>query len=149
MKIGLITSKGGHLFQLYQLQKCWSKYNRFWVTDKGEDVNYLLSNERVYYGFFPESRNVQNFILNLFLSFKIIIKEKPDVLVSTGAGIAVPFFYFAKFLKIKLIFIEPYDFIAYPSLTSKLIHPIVSHYLVQHRSQKSFFKDAKLIGPLL
>lgn len=146
MKIGLITSKGGHLYQLYQLKKWWSKYQHFWITDKGEDVNYLLKNEKIYYGFFPESRHLINAIKNFFFGLAILRKEKPDLLFSLGAGIAPPIFLAGKLLGCKLIFMEPYDFIAYPTLSGRLVAPILDKLLVQHKEQKEFFKKAEYWG---
>ncbi len=146
MKIGLITSRGGHLFQLYRLKPWWSNYDRFWVTGRGGDSDYLLKKEKIYYGFFPESRNAINAFNNLFLAIKILKKEKPDLLISCGAGIAPPFFLVGKILGCKLIFIEPYDFIAHPSLSGRLVKPLVDKLLVQHERQKKFFKNAEFWG---
>lgn len=149
MKLGLITSRGGHLFQLYQLKKWWGRYDRFWITDKGGDVDYLLKSEKVYYGYFPESRNIINAIKNFFLGLKILKKEKPDLLFSCGAGITPPMFLAGKILGIKLIYMEPYDFIKYPSLSGRLIYPLVNKFLVQHRIQKKFFKKTEYWGEAL
>jgi len=148
-KIGIITSRGGHLFQMYQLKPWWEKHGRFWVTFSGSDVSSLLKNEKIYYGYQPESRNIVNAIRNFFLAIKILQKEKPTILVSCGAGIAPPFFYVGKLLGIKLIFIEPYDFINYPSLSGKMIAPIVDELLVQQKEQLRFFRNAKYKGALL
>lgn len=146
IKIGLVTSRGGHLFQLYQLKGWWENYQRFWITDKGSDSDYLLKNERVYYGYFPESRNLLNAFRNFFLAFKVLLKEKPNLLISAGAGIAPPFFYVGKLLGMKLVFIEPYDFIKYPSLSGKLVYPITDRFLVQHKRQKRFYKKSQYWG---
>lgn len=150
-KIGIISSKGGHLIQILQLKPIFKKSERFWITFKGVDTEYFLKREKVYYAFYPESRNVLNFIKNLFLAFFIFIKEKPNYLISCGAGIAVPFFIVGKiFFKAKLIYIEPYDFVAYPSLTGKILYKlkIVDLFLVQHKIQKKWFKKAKFWGSL-
>jgi beta-1,4-N-acetylglucosaminyltransferase len=148
-KIGIVTSCGGHLFQMYQLKPWWKKYNHFWVTFHKDDASSMLTREHVYYAYYPESRNILNAIRNFFLAFKILLKEKPTVLVSCGAGIAPPFFYVGKLLGIKLIFIEPYDFIMYPSLSGRLVAPIVDELLVQHKEQLRFFRHAKYKGALL
>jgi len=76
-------------------------------------------------------------------------REKPTLLISCGAGIAPPFFYVGKILGIKLIFIEPYDFVCYSSLSGKLVAPIVDELLVQHKEQLPFFRNAKYKGSLL
>ena len=149
MKIGLVTSRGGHLFQLYQLQDWWKNYERFWITGRGEDADYLLKKEKVYYGYFPESRNPINAVRNFFLGWKILRKEKPDLLISCGAGIAPPIFCAGKLLGIKLVFIEPYDFIEYPSLSGRLVYPLAEKFLVQHLIQKKFYPRAEYWGATL
>ena len=148
-KIAIISSRGGHLFQMYRLKAWWNRYDHFWVTFPGDDVSSLLKNERIYYGYYPESRNVLNAIRNLLFAIKILRKEQPGMLISCGAGIAPPFFYIGKLLGIKLIFIEPYDFIAYPSLSGRLIAPIADHFLVQHKTQMRFYKNALYKGATL
>lgn len=149
IKLGIISSKGGHLFQLIQIKKLFGKYDRFWVTFRGQDVDYFLKNEKVYYGFYPESRNIINTIRNFVLAIKILNREKPNFLISCGAAIAVPFFILGKLFRSKLIFIEPYDFVAYPSLTGKILYNFVDLFLVQHKLQKKWFPKAKYWGSLL
>lgn len=150
IKIGIITSKGGHLFQIDRLRPFWKKYDLFWVTDRGLDTDHFLNKEKVYFGFFPDSRNMISAIKNIFLAIKILKTERPDVLISAGAGVAVPFFIIGKFLfRKKLIFIETYDFIQYPSLTGKIVYNFVDLFLIQHKIQKKWYPKAKSWGSLL
>ena len=150
IKIGIISSKGGHLFQITKLKPFWSKYNHFWVTDKGVDSKYFLKKEIVHFGFFPDSRNLVNAINNLFLALKVLKIERPNVLLSGGAGIAVPFFIIGKiFFKTKLIFMEPYDFIKYPSLTGRIVYNFVDLFLIQHPFQKKWYPKAVYQGSVL
>jgi len=149
IKIGLISSPGGHFFQLHQLQNWWSKYPHFWVTANSLDTKDHLKKEKVYYAFFPEHRNIKNAIKNLFLAIKILLKEKPNLLISCGAGIAPPFFLVGKILGCKLIYIEPIDFIKFPTLTGKLLYPLSNLFLIQNPIQKKHFKKAKFWGTTL
>lgn len=149
MKIGFITSRGGHLFQVCQLKDWWKKYDRFWITGKGGDSDYLLKGERIYYGYFPESRHLLNAFRNFILGFQILKKEKPDLLFSCGAGIAPPIFLAGKLLGCKLIFMEPFDFIAFPSLSGKMVYRIVDKFLIQKKVQKKFYPRAEFWGSSL
>ncbi len=150
MKLGIISSKGGHLFQLIQLKKFYQKYDHFWITFKGKDADYYLKNKKKYYAYYPESRNVLNLIKNFFLAIKILGFEKPNYLLSSGAGIAVPFFVVGKlFFNTTLIYIEPYDFVAYPSLTGRILYNFVDLFLVQHQQQLKWYPKAKFWGSLL
>ncbi len=149
LKVGIITSRGGHLFQLLQLQSWWKKHDRFWVTFPGQDVTSLLKNELVFFAHYPESRHLLNAIKNTLIAFSILLKNKPDLMISCGAGIAPPFFIVGKLLGIKLVFIEPIDFIKYPSLSGRIVAPFCDLLLVQNKKQLNFFKHARYLGPLL
>lgn len=150
MKIAIITSKGGHLFQIIQLKSLFKKYKRFWVTEKSPDTDFFLKKEKFYYAHFPDSRNLINFFRNLFLAWKIIKKEKPKILISSGAGVAVPFLIVGKiFFQTKNIFIEPYDFIQYPSLTGKILYNFSDFFIIQNKIQKRWYKKAILMRNLI
>lgn len=150
LKIGLISSKGGHLVELVQLDDVFKEFSHFWVTFSGEDVAHYLKGNRVYFAHFPESRNILNLVRNFFLAVSIFIKEKPNVLISAGAGIAIPFFIVGKFLfGCRLVYVESYDFVSYPSLTGKVLYNIVDLFLIQHLSQKKWYPKAKHWGSLL
>ncbi len=148
-KLCLVASSGGHLLQLHILKEWWSKYNRMWVTFRKEDALSLLEKERVYWAYFPTNRNIKNLIRNIFLAIKILWKERPKIIISTGAGIAVPFFYVGKLLGIKLLFIEVYDRIDSPTITGKLVSPVTNAFLLQWEEQKKFYPKGKVIGHLL
>ena len=56
-------------------------------------------------------------------------KEKPDLVISSGAAVAVPFFYLAKLMGSKLIYIEVFDRIDKSTLTGKLVYPSQTNLL--------------------
>ena len=87
-----------------------------------------------------------NLFKNTFLGAKILFNERPDIIFSTGAGVAIPFFYIGKLLRIKLIYLEVYDRIDSPTLTGKIVSPIVDKFLVQWEEQKKFYRKADLWG---
>jgi len=149
MKIGLISSRGGHLLQLYFLRDFWEKYDRFWITGKGEDSKHLLKGERVYYGHFPEHRNCLNAIKNFLLGLRLVKKERPSVLISTGAGIGPPVLLAGKILGCKTIFIDSISFIEYPSMSAKLSYFFVDKLLVQHQELTKILKKAEYWGSVL
>lgn len=148
MKICLVGSSGGHLTHLYMLKPIWEKENHFWVTFNKVDAKSLLQNEQVYYCFYPTNRNIKNLIKNTFLAIKVLVKEKPDLIISSGAAVAVPFFYVGKLLKSKLIYIEVYDRIDAPTLTGKLVYPIVDTFIVQWEEMKKVYPEAINLGSI-
>ena len=146
MKICFVTSSGGHLTHLMQLKEWWKDKDRFWVTFDKEDSRSILNDERKYWCYFPSNRNIKNLIKNTFLSIKVLLKEKPDLIISTGAAPAIPFFYIGKLLGAKVIYIEVYDRIDKPTLTGKLVHPISDLFILQWEEQKKFYSKGQVLG---
>ena len=149
MKIGLVCYSGGHLYQLHILEEFWGKHDRFWVTFKKADALSILKDERAYWAYHPATRNILNLVRNSFLAWKILRRERPDVIVSTGAAVAVPFFYLAKLFRIKTVFIEVYDRIDKPTLTGRLVYPVADAFVTQWPEQKKAFPRGIHIGQIL
>lgn len=149
MKICLVCSSGGHLLQLFLLKSFWEKYERFWVTFQKEDAFSLLQEEKKYWAFFPTNRNIKNFFKNLFLALKILLKEKPDIIISTGAGVTLSFFIIGKIIGKKLVFIEVIDRIDLPTLTGRLVYPFTNAFIVQWEEQKKNYPKALYLGNML
>ena len=147
-KICLVGSSGGHLTHLYMLKPIWEKTNRFWVTFNKEDANSLLEDEKVYHCFFPTNRNVWNLIRNTFLAIKVLHKEKPDLIISSGAAIAVPFFYLGKIKGAKTVYIEVFDRIDKSTLTGKLVYPVTDKFIVQWDEMKKVYKKSINLGSI-
>jgi UDP-N-acetylglucosamine:LPS N-acetylglucosamine transferase len=149
VKIAIVCSSGGHLLLVHLLKDFWSEYDRFWVTFKKEDAVSLLQDEKVYWAYFPTNRNIFNLVRNFFVAVKVLFKEKPDIIVSTGAGVAIPFFYLGKLLRKKLVFIEAYERIETPSLTAKIVYPITDAFILQWEEQKKNFPKGTVLGQIL
>lgn len=148
LKMCLVGSSGGHLTHLYMLKPFWEDKKRFWVTFDKEDARSLLKGERVYPCYFPTNRNLKNLLLNTILAIRLLIKEKPDIIISSGAAVAVPFFYIGKLLGAKLIYIEVYDRIDKPTITGKLVYPITDIFALQWEEQKEFYPKGQFMGGL-
>lgn len=131
MRICLVCSAGGHFFELYGLKSLWKPHDCFWVTFKKEDTQSLLHEKKVYWAYAPTNRSLKNFIWNSFLAAKILPREKPKVIISTGAGVAVPFLALGRLLGCQTLYIESMARIKGLSLTGRLVYPIVHRFCVQ------------------
>ena len=148
MKIALVGSSGGHLTHLYMLEPFWKDKKRFWVTFDKIDANSILKNETVYHCYYPTNRNLWNLIRNTFLAIKVLLKEKPDIIISSGAAVAVPFFYLGKIMGAKTVYIEVFDRIDKSTLTGKLVYPVTDKFIVQWDEMKSVYKKSVNLGSI-
>ncbi|MGO6594475.1 PssD/Cps14F family polysaccharide biosynthesis glycosyltransferase [Streptococcus pneumoniae] len=146
MKVCLVGSSGGHLTHLYLLKPFWKDRERFWVTFDKEDARSILENEIFYPCYYPTNRNIKNLIKNTILAFKILRKERPDIIVSSGAAVAVPFFYLGKIFGAKTVYIEVFDRIDAPTMTGKLVYPVTDRFIVQWEEMKKVYPKAINLG---
>ena len=147
-KICLVGSSGGHLTHLYMLKPLWKDKERFWVTFDKIDANSILKDEKVYHCYFPTNRNIWNLIRNTFLAIKVLHKEKPDIIISSGAAVAVPFFYLGKLRGAKTVYIEVFDRIDKSTLTGKLVHPVTDKFIVQWDEMEKVYKNSINLGSI-
>ena len=130
------------------LKDFWKDKDRFWVTFDKEDARSILENEKVIPCYYPTNRNIKNLIKNTFLAIRVLLKEKPDLIISSGAAVAVPFFYIGKILGAKLIYIEVFDRIDKPTVTGKLVYPIADKFIVQWEEQRKVYPKAINLGSI-
>lgn len=149
IRLALVGSSGGHLAQLVALRPLWERYDRFWVTFDTEDARSLLGGERTYWCHHPTNRNLKNLIRNTFLAVRLLGRERPTHLISTGAAVAVPFFYVGRLIGAELIFIETFDRIDSATLTGRFLRPITHHMFVQTSDQLGLYRRSEVLGPLL
>jgi UDP-N-acetylglucosamine transferase subunit ALG13 len=147
MKICLACSSGGHLAQIMELKEVYARYNHFFVSYRSADTIELAEKEKVHYLTNPHRHPILT-ILNFLQSFKLFIKEKPDIVMTTGAGVALPMCYIAKLFKKKLIFIESFSRVEKPSLFGRLVYLIANLTIVQWEPLLKYYKEAKYGGPI-
>src|SRR5699024_2838249 len=105
-----------------------------------------LSREKMYSCYYPTNRNIKNLIKNTYLAWKILRKERPDVIISSGAAVGVPFFYIGKLFGIKTVYIEVFDRIDDPTMTGKLVYPVTDCFIVQWEEMKKVYPKAINLG---
>lgn len=146
MKVMVIASTGGHLAQLAEVRRHWPDVDVEWVTFHKPDAVAVCGVEPVVWAHHPTTRNVGNAIRNAALAVRVLRRSRPDVVLSNGAGVAVPFFVVAKLLGIPTVYMEVFDRVALPTLSGLLCYPIADQFLIQWPSQRRFYPQAELVG---
>ena len=148
MKICLVGSSGGHLTHLYMLKPFWKDKDRFWVTFDKEDARSILEGEKMYPCYYPTNRSLKALIKNTKIAWKVLRKEKPDLIISTGAAGAVPFFWLGKLFGAKTIYIEVFDRIDAPTIAGKLCYPVTDRFIVEWDEMKEVYPKSINLGSI-
>ena len=148
MKVCLVGSSGGHLNHLYMLKPFWKDKERFWATFDKEDSRSLLKGEKIYPMYYPSNRSVKALLINTVRALKILKKEKPDLIISSGAAPAVPFFCIGKLIGAKLIYIEVIDRFREASLSGKICYRLADKFVVQWEEMLTNYPKAVNLGSI-
>lgn len=151
IKAIFISSMGGHLNELLQLESLIKKYDSMIVTEKTKATEFVKkiypNTEYVKYG---TKKNILKYIFvffsNIFKSFSIIKKFNPDIIITTGTHTAVPMAYIAKLFDKKVIYIETYANIVTKTMAGRIIEPIADKVVVQWESMKKLYKKSEYFG---
>lgn len=146
MKICLVCSHGGHLTEILKIMDAFEGNDVFFITYEGMRANGLVKK----YTMKNLGKNPLRFLISIPNVFHILLKEKPDIVISTGSEIAIPVFYIAWILGIKTMFIESLCRVKEPSMTGKIVYPISGVFLVQWKQLlDKFGKKAQYWGNVL
>ncbi len=145
-KVLLVASNGGHLLQLLQLADLWQQDERHWVSFRKSDALSLLADERVTWAHHPTNRNIPNLIRNLGLALRLVRRGTVRAVVTTGAGVGVPFAIVGRLAGVNVVYIESMARITSPSLTGRLVYPFADTFIVQWPGLLRYYKRAVTFG---
>jgi UDP-N-acetylglucosamine:LPS N-acetylglucosamine transferase len=142
----LVCSSGGHLLQLVALRDAWERYSRIWATFDKSDARSLLADEIVVFAHGPTNRNVGNLLRNLIVAWRVVRDARPRVVVTTGAGVAVPFAWVARLYGAKVVYVESLARIEGPSVSYRLIAPVACRHYVQWPELAQVVRGSRYVG---
>jgi beta-1,4-N-acetylglucosaminyltransferase len=146
MKVAYICSHGGHLTELSLLSDLSSK-DAVLISYHSPRTEAFAGRKYLFDNF---GQKPWKLLTSLPSIIYILLKEKPNVIISNGAEIAIPFIFFARLIGIRSLFIEVYTRIDEPTITGKLVYPFCSNFLVLWPEMlKSYGSKAKYYGGLV
>jgi beta-1,4-N-acetylglucosaminyltransferase len=147
MKICIVSSAGGHLDEVRALRPAYAAYEHFFVINQPVEPTPEM---RGCTYFVRHSERDLMFVVNLFEAWKILRKERPDVLISTGAGAIVPFSIVGRlFFGTKVIFIECMCRVHSPSLSGRIMYWLANRFYFQTEQLHSIYPRGIYKGGLL
>lgn len=136
-KVVFISSTGGHLSELLQLEPLFAEYNSYLVTEKTKSTVGLTEKypDRTFFLKYGTKSHLISyvfiFLFNILKSFVLMLKIRPDVVVTTGTHTAVPMCYIAKLFRRKVIFIETFANSKTRTKAGEMVYPIADVFIVQ------------------
>jgi UDP-N-acetylglucosamine transferase subunit ALG13 len=145
----VVCSGGGHLSDAVALSGAWAGRSRAWVSFNAPDVRSRLASERVFVAHSPTNRNVPNLLRNLRMAWLVTRRVRPRVVLTTGAGVGVPFAWIARLRGAQVIYVECAGRTDAPSLSARMIAPVASRIYAQWAELAESWPAARYAGNVL
>jgi beta-1,4-N-acetylglucosaminyltransferase len=142
----LVCSSGGHLQQMLALKGAWEPFSHVWVTFDKSDCQSLLAGEDVVYAYWPTNRSLKNLVRNSFVAWRTLRRVRPRIMLTTGAGVAVPFAWLGRLFGVHIIYVESFTRIERPSLSCRLIAPVAHRMYAQWPELLAAMPQARYAG---
>ncbi len=147
-----ISSTGGHLKELLQLESIFNKFDYRIITEKtgnnvnlkkkyGKKISFLIYGTKDHMLTYPFK-----LLINCFISLFQFIKFRPKYIITTGTHTAGPMCYIGKIFGSKIIYIETFANSQTKTVAGKLIYPIADLFIVQWESMLKLYPKAKYFG---
>jgi beta-1,4-N-acetylglucosaminyltransferase len=127
LNICLTSSHGGHLNEILQLADAFTGHDIFYFCYDAETTRVLPNASLI-----PNmAKNPIEFVKNIFRVFRLFRKERPDLIVSTGAEIALPVVFVGKLFRTKVLYVESCAQVFHPSFTGRIMYWLADEFYIQ------------------
>jgi UDP-N-acetylglucosamine:LPS N-acetylglucosamine transferase len=145
----LTCSSGGHLLQLVALRPAWEGFSRVWVAEDATDSRSLLRGEPAFFPHPPTTRSWRQLFSDLPLAWRVLTRVRPKVVLTTGAGAALPYAWLGRLRGARVVYVETVTRIHTPSLSCRLIAPVADRVYVQWPELRARVRHARYAGTVL
>jgi UDP-N-acetylglucosamine:LPS N-acetylglucosamine transferase len=142
-----VCNKGGHYSEMLALKALFKEYDSVLLTNEDNMVADL--SVKCIKMWFPKNNSRIGILLGFFQCFLVWLWVRPRVIITTGAGLAVPIFVWGKLFGSRLIFIESRARIYSKSLAGKFLAPLCDKVIVQWSEMLNVYKKAEYWGTLI
>jgi beta-1,4-N-acetylglucosaminyltransferase len=147
MKLLVACNPGGHFTEMLFLKEAFEGHETVFLTYENPTTTTFP------FKIYTIKRIDTNFLamLQSFLRIFMIIKtEKPKIIISTGAEIAIPVFVIGKLMRIKMVYIESWCRVKTKSGAGRIAYYLADVFLVQWPElAKIYGKKARYKGAVI
>jgi UDP-N-acetylglucosamine:LPS N-acetylglucosamine transferase len=149
LTICVVASPGGHLTQIMRISRAWEGYSAFYVSTSLTAANFLAKQGRFFIIEESGRGRIFNTIKCFFQCLRIIIKEKPNVIISGGSGCGSFLCIIGKMFGAKTLWLDSIANVDRMSLSGRVTRPFVDLFIVQWPKHADKYRDVQYKGQVI
>lgn len=142
--IHLACSRGGHLDLLLYIRDAFVGHRLVWVTQRSDRAEHLRRTgaEVHVLGEYHRSAFRAETLRTVWRSLKVVLRQRPRVVVTSGAGIVVPFCVLARLAGAKVLFVETSARVRGPSSSGRVLSRVADRVIAQWEDMQATYPGA-------
>ena len=149
LRICLAASSGGHLTELLTLSECWKDHDVFYVTTVPVIQRNLRQSGEVYVVGECNRQHPIRVLTVFWRCLKAVLKERPDVVISTGAAAGCMVCFLARGLGAKVIWLDSITNVERISLSGRMVRCVAGLFLVQWPELAAKYRNVEYLGTVI
>ncbi len=148
-KVALVASSGGHLTQLLKLEKAWRGHDTFHIVTTDVVKQKLGADKRVYVSGESNRQHPLRVVRVLFRCLKIMRRERPDAVLSTGAAVGCISCFVGKCYGARIVWVDSITNVERLSLSGRMVRTIADLCLVQWPALAEKYERVEYVGNII
>ncbi len=149
LRICLAASAGGHISQLLKLAESWNGFETFCVTTTDVVRDKLSRFGPVYVVGECNRQHPIRVVRVLLRCIGVALRERPDVVISTGAAAGCLLCILGKMLGAKVVWIDSITNVERISLSGRMVRRMADLFLVQWPDLARRYKGTEFVGAVV
>ena len=149
LRICLAASAGGHLTQLLKLSESWQGYDTIYVTTSSLVREKLQKYGKIYTVGECNREHMLRVIVVVLRCINIILRERPDVVISSGAAVGCIMCFLGKILGVEIIWLDSITNVERISLSGRMVRYIADLFLVQWPELAEQYVNVEYAGEVI
>jgi UDP-N-acetylglucosamine:LPS N-acetylglucosamine transferase len=149
LRIALVASSGGHLSQLLKLGDAWQGRDVFYVVTTDVVKQKLGEGKRVYVAGECNREHPLRVMKSLWRCLDAIRRERPAVVLSTGAAIGCLCCFIGRLFGAKVIWVDSITNVEHMSLSGRMVRHIANLCIVQWPDLVQTYPGAEYRGNII
>lgn len=144
----VVSSSGGVLLDVMGLRPWWESKRPRWVAVSAPDTCELLADQPVDWQEELTPRRPLRIARAVAHASRSLASDRPEIVVSAGSGLAVPWFVAARLQRIPSLWVETFNVVGKPGLASRICAALATSVVVQHQELLARHPRAVYVGAL-
>lgn len=148
LRVLLVSSSGGVFRDLLALRPWWSRHEPLWAVVRAPDTEAALEGMTAWWVAERRGSRPWGALAGALEAGRVLREARPDVVLSSGSGVATGFFVAARAMGVRSYWLETFNLVRTAGLTGRICGRLATEVLLQRPGMRVAWPRGIVLGEL-